>query len=116
MACSMQIRWEDCWWRCCSQRAVSSGKAFLPGFFGGALTWAGKSRALVAGVHLSADLGMGLQQVFDAFGADRGHVVHAAGPERAQPQQPALTVTDRRGLDGVLLLLARHERPPPLAG
>jgi hypothetical protein len=22
MACSMQIRWEDCWWRSCSQRAI----------------------------------------------------------------------------------------------
>jgi hypothetical protein len=39
--------------------------------------------------------------------------VHPAGPERAQPQQPAVLVADRGGLDGVLLLLAGHERPPP---
>ena len=32
---------------------------------------------------------MGSQQVFDAFGAQRGDIVHPAGPERAQPQQPA---------------------------
>ena len=30
---------------CCCQRAASSGGASLPGFFGGALTWAGKSQA-----------------------------------------------------------------------
>jgi hypothetical protein len=42
---------------------------------------------------------MAAEQVFDPVGAQRGDIVHPAGPERAQPQQPALAVADRRGLD-----------------
>jgi hypothetical protein len=53
------------------------------------------------------------EQVFGALGAQRGDVVHAAGPERPGPQQPPAPVADDGGLDGVLFLLARHKRPPP---
>ena len=51
-------------------------------------------QALIAGINLSVDIGMAAQQVFDAFGARRGDIVHPAGPERAQPQQPARPVAD----------------------
>ena len=37
IACSTQIRCEDWAWRACSQAAVTSGAASLPGFFGGTL-------------------------------------------------------------------------------
>lgn len=39
--------------------------------------------------------------------------LHPAGAELSQPQQPAVPVADRGGLDGVLPLLAGYERPPP---
>ena len=45
-------------------------------------------QALVAGVDFGLDLRVAAEQVFDAVGAQRGDVVHPAGPERAQPQQP----------------------------
>src|SRR6266536_3374891 len=67
-------------------------------------------QALVAGVDLGFDLRVAAQQVFDAFGAHGGGVVHAARTGRPCPQHPAVAVADHGRLDRVLLLLARHER------
>src|SRR6266567_1936038 len=102
MACSTQIRWEDCCLRCSSQQATSSGGAWLVAFLGGALTWSGKSRALVAGVDLGGDLGIVPQQIGDTFGAYGGGVMHPARAYRTKPQQPAGTVADRGRFDRVL--------------
>jgi hypothetical protein len=43
---------------------------------------------------------------------DLGGVLEVVTAERAQLQQPARPVADRRGLDGVLLFLPVHKRPP----
>jgi hypothetical protein len=61
-------------------------------------------QALVARIDLGPDIGMAAEQVLDAVGAQRGDIMHPPRPERSQPQQPALAVADRGGLDGVLLL------------
>jgi hypothetical protein len=42
-------------------------------------------QALVAEIHCGGDVWVLAEQVLDAFGARRGHVVHAAGPESAGP-------------------------------
>jgi hypothetical protein len=90
------------------------GWRVLAGFLRRGADLAGEvtGQALGAGVDLGLDLGMAAQQVFDPLRAQRGDIVHPAGPERAQPQQPPVPVADRGGLDGVLLLLAGHERVP----
>lgn len=65
----------------------------------------------VALVDLGSHFWAELELLGDALGAHRGLVVHAAQPVRTGPQQAALAIADRSGLDGVLLLLARDERP-----
>jgi hypothetical protein len=50
-------------------------------------------QALIPGVNLGFDP-VAVQQVFEALGAQRGNVMHPAGPERTQPQQPALAAAD----------------------
>jgi hypothetical protein len=72
-------------------------------------------QALVAAVDRGLHGGMLAQQVFDALGLGGGLVVHAARAYRPSPQGAALAVGDGGGLDGVLLLLAGDERPPPRA-
>ena len=96
MACSTQIR-------CRGLRAAApAGGVFGCGVLAWFLRWgadlAGEvtGQALIAGINLSVDIGMAAQQVFDAFGAHRGDIVHPAGPERVQPQQPARPVADGR--------------------
>jgi hypothetical protein len=70
-------------------------------------------QALIAGVNRGRDGGVLAQQVLDALGFDGGLVVHAARAHRPGPKGPAVPVGDGGGLDGVLLLLAGDERPPP---
>jgi hypothetical protein len=72
-------------------------------------------QALIAAVDRGRDGGMLAQQVFDAVGLGRGLVVHGARAYRPCPQGPAVAVADGGGLDGVLLVLAGDERPPPRA-
>src|SRR5512135_1408069 len=115
MACSTQIRREDWAWRAWSQAWITSGAAFLAGFLGGTLTWAGwvAAQGPVAGVHFRFHVGELLQQVIDAVGLQCGLVVHPPRPERAVPQGAPALVADLGELDRVGLLLAGHERPPP---
>jgi hypothetical protein len=95
-------------------RAVWSAGAFLPGFLGGALTWPGKSRARPGSRSP-------LRPEHRDSGAagprcprcHRGGTVHLVGPERPSPRHPPAVIADHGGLDRVLLLLSRHERPPP---
>jgi hypothetical protein len=53
-----------------------------------------------------------LQQVIDAVGLQRGLVVHPARAERHVGQGAPALIADLGELDGVLLLLPGHERPP----
>jgi hypothetical protein len=57
-------------------------------------------------------LGVGVEEVVDAFGAYGGLVVLPAGADGSGPQRPAVGVGGDGGFDGVLLLLAGHERSP----
>ena len=59
------------------------------GFRGGAMTWPvmGFGQAAVAGIDQAGHIGVGVEEVVDAFGLDRGLVMHAARPDRAAPQR-----------------------------
>ncbi len=70
-------------------------------------------QAPIAGVHLASDIGELLEQVVDAVSLQGGLVVLAAGPERGVQKGPPAVVADLGELDGVHLLLAGDERPPP---
>ncbi|KUM96024.1 hypothetical protein AQI95_42785 [Streptomyces yokosukanensis] len=84
------------------------------GFRGGALIWSGNSfgQTAVALVYFGLHLRMEAELLGDALGADRGLVVHAAGPHGAGVQGAPLLVADRGGLDGVLPTFAGDQRPP----
>src|SRR5690242_19910503 len=53
-------------------------------------------QALAAGIDLGLNIGVTAEQVLDPVSAQRGDIVHPAGPERARPQQPAPAVADGR--------------------
>jgi hypothetical protein len=57
------------------------------------------------------------QQVLDAFGLDRGLVVHPTGAHRPGPQRPTLPVGDGGGLEVFCLCLpdTNARRPARLA-
>jgi hypothetical protein len=93
---------------------MSSGGLSFFGFSGGAVIWSGWSfgEAAVAGVDEEPHVGVGVEEVVDAFGAYGGLVVLAAGSDGSGPERPAVGVGGDGGFDGVLLLLAGHERSP----
>jgi hypothetical protein len=114
LACSTQIRWEDCCLRACCQASSSSGGAFLAGWSAARgpdqktpwpdpgsrhRPWRGRRRIAAAAPR--------------SLGLDRRLVVHPTWPHRPRPQRPTAAVADGGDLDGVLLLLARDKRPPP---
>lgn len=65
----------------------------------------------IALVDLGLHLRVEAELLGDALGAHGGLLVHPAWPDHPAEQRPPLAVAERGGLDGVLLLLAGHERP-----
>jgi hypothetical protein len=96
-----------------SGRAARLG-ASLGSLRGGAwdLVGEGRCQPSVTLVDPDLDRGMLAEQVGDALGLGGCLVVHATGTHGAAPQCAAVPVAAGGGLDGVLLALARNERPP----